>query len=113
MNEPVITPWGQYQVIRQGPGYLVKIITVNPGARTSLQYHEHRDESWTVLEGELYMRFGEDFSTGAIVHIGRTEKHRIENLGDVPLVILEVWLGEDLREDDIVRLEDDYGRAER
>ena len=108
-------PWGGYRVLEQGPGYLVKTITVNPWSRTSLQYHEHREETWTVVSGVLRAWWGaehpEDHTPGALIHVNRGETHRIENPGPEPLVIVEVQLGHDLREDDIVRLADDYGRA--
>ena len=108
------TPWGEYHVLQKDEGYLVKVIVVNPHSRTSLQYHNHREESWTVVKGVLRAWWGmhnfEDFSVGALIHVNKKETHRIENPTGELLVIIEVQIGDDLREDDIVRLEDDYGR---
>lgn len=113
--DPVTRPWGRYQTVALDEGYLVKVITVEPGSRTSLQYHLHRAETWTVVRGTLRLWRGadssEDLGAGTIVRIGTAEHHRIDNPGPAPLVIVEVQLGDDLREDDIVRLEDDYGRG--
>ena len=97
------TPWGSSEVIFEGHGYLVKILTIHPHQRTSLQYHEQRVEQWTILDGRA--------SIGRVTTVPMFGVHRIENDEDTDLVILEIWFGRDLREDDIVRVEDDYGRV--
>ena len=107
-------PWGSYRVIAQGKGYLVKQITVNPGGILSLQYHHHRSEHWTVTQGVAFVaREDETFELQAdqSTYIPQKAKHRLENRGTVPLILIEVQIGDTLREDDIVRLEDVYGRS--
>jgi len=106
-------PWGNYQVLDEGEGFKVKRITVLPGKRLSLQKHARRDEHWVVVRGRaLATRNGELVEVGLReafdVPAGAT--HRVENPGDEPLVFIEVQYGDYLGEDDIVRLEDDYGR---
>ncbi|OYT69879.1 MAG: mannose-6-phosphate isomerase [Chloracidobacterium sp. CP2_5A] len=107
-------PWGQYAVIDEGLGYKVKRIEVLPGQRLSYQKHAQRDEHWIVVQGcaqvtidgrERLVRVGEavDVPTGAA--------HRIANPSADLLVLIEIQLGEYLGEDDIVRLQDDYGRV--
>jgi mannose-6-phosphate isomerase-like protein (cupin superfamily) len=107
-------PWGRWQVLDAGPGHAVKRITVNPGGRLSLQYHHHREEHWIVVAGTGTVTLNEETfeaGAGAVFTISTGVRHRIENRASDPLVFIEVQLGDDLREDDIVRLEDSYGRA--
>ncbi|MEK7287439.1 MAG: S8 family serine peptidase [Elusimicrobiota bacterium] len=113
-----IRPWGASQVLREGPGYKAKILTINPKSRTSLQFHRHRSETWIVLEGETCVILGESIQKLKTVNlkIGQTLRipsrfiHRIENATSKILLIFEVQWGKILREDDITRLQDDYGR---
>ncbi len=107
-------PWGSWELLAMGPGYKVKRLIVKPGQRLSLQFHHHRSEHWVVVQGtatvirddeRLVLR--PDDST----YIPRRGRHRIMNEGTEPLVIIEVQVGT-CDEDDIVRLEDDYGRAD-
>jgi mannose-1-phosphate guanylyltransferase/mannose-1-phosphate guanylyltransferase/mannose-6-phosphate isomerase len=109
----VYRPWGCYEAIDAGPGYQVKHITVKPGARLSLQKHAHRAENWVVISGTAEVVRGEkvltlsdrmsiDIPTGCI--------HRLGNPGPEMLHVVEVQTGTYLGEDDIVRLEDEYGR---
>ncbi|MBC7293906.1 MAG: cupin domain-containing protein, partial [Thermoleophilia bacterium] len=107
-------PWGFYRVLEDSPGYKVKRIQVHPGKRLSLQRHRQRWEHWTVVEGEgLVTRGGEyrSVAPGSSVDIDRGMIHRIENRGIKPLVFIEVQHGHYLGEDDIERLEDDFGRT--
>lgn len=107
-------PWGDYRIIDGGDRFQVKRITVLPGERLSLQRHRHRAEHWTVVAGtadvtidDTTRRVHEDQS----VHIPMGATHRLENLGHLPLVLIEVQVGGYVGEDDIERLDDAYGRA--
>lgn len=106
-------PWGRWEILAVGIGYAVKRIVVRPGGRLSLQRHTHRAEHWIIVGGEARVtRQGSVFAlpAGGTVAIATGDVHRIENLGAADLVFIEVQRGEHLREDDIERLEDDYGR---
>lgn len=108
-------PWGSYRVVDEGPGYKVKRIIVHPGKRLSLQRHAQRREHWVIVTGNgSVTRDGEVFDVVArdAIDIPCGAVHRLENIGSGPLVMIEVQHGEYLGEDDIVRLEDDYGRLE-
>ncbi|SEL82976.1 mannose-1-phosphate guanylyltransferase/mannose-6-phosphate isomerase [Halomonas daqiaonensis] len=106
-------PWGHYLSVDAGPRHQVKRITVRPGARLSLQLHHHRAEHWVVVSGtarvtlddEVFL-VGENAST--FIPVGRV--HCLENPGLIPLELIEVQSGTYLGEDDIVRLDDRYGR---
>jgi mannose-1-phosphate guanylyltransferase/mannose-6-phosphate isomerase len=107
-------PWGSYRSIHSGERVQVKHIVVKPGGRLSLQYHHKRAEHWVVVRGtarvtrgEEVTMLGEDQST--YIPIGMP--HRLENPGDEPVHLIEVQTGSYLGEDDIVRLEDTYGRV--
>lgn len=107
-------PWGSYTVLEdRNDGYKLKRIEVIPGGRLSLQSHQHRSEHWVVVAGTATVTCGEMVRTvskngSAYIPIG--EVHRLENLGKVPLNLIEVQVGEYLGEDDIQRFEDTYGR---
>ncbi len=110
----VYRPWGYYETVAQGERFQVKRIRVNPGHKLSLQMHHHRAEHWVVVKGTARVTCGdqvflltEDKST--YIPLGRT--HRLDNPGKVPLELIEVQSGAYLGEDDIVRIEDVYGRA--
>jgi mannose-1-phosphate guanylyltransferase/mannose-6-phosphate isomerase len=106
-------PWGSYRTLEGGNGYLVKRITVNPKASLSLQYHHHRAEHWVVVDGVARVTRGEQtflLQRNESTYIPIGETHRLENPGDVPLHLIEVQSGTVITEDDIVRLEDNYGR---
>lgn len=106
-------PWGSYQAIAHGPRYQVKRILVKPGARLSLQKHHHRAEHWIVVKGTAaIVRDGESLllSENQSTYIPLGVVHRLENPGRIDLEIVEVQSGSYLGEDDIVRLEDNYGR---
>ena len=106
-------PWGAWHVLDQGPGYKVKRIEVRPGERLSYQRHQHRAEHWAVVRGTATCTLDEDtfeVKSGASVDVGIGTPHRLANLHDEELVVIEVQRGEYTGEDDIARLDDDYGR---
>ena len=108
-------PWGSWHVIDVADGYKIKRIHVNPGARLSLQTHEHRSEHWVVIRGEATCEVdGVDHIVGAeeSIDVPLGARHRLGNQGTEELVIVEVQLGAYTGEDDICRYEDDYGRSE-
>lgn len=108
-------PWGSFRVLLVGDGFKVKEITVQPGARLSLQSHRRRSEHWVVLEGEARVTCGDsvrDLGVNESTHIPVGARHRLENPGAAPLRIVEVQCGAYVGEDDIVRYEDAYGRTE-
>ena len=112
-KERIVRPWGHYKVLDHGPGFLVKALLVKGKQRLSLQRHQHRDEQWTVAMGIAVASVNGqkvELRPGQTLHIPRGAAHRIANPAEAPMVFIEVQTGEDLREDDIERLEDDYGR---
>lgn len=107
-------PWGHYKTIDSGPRYQVKQIVVQPGARLSLQFHHHRSEHWVVVSGTARVVCGDRETTlceNQSIHIPVGTRHRLENPGKIPLRVVEVQCGSYLGEDDIVRVDDVYGRA--
>lgn len=112
---PVVhRPWGTYASLKEEEGYKVKRITVRPGEALSLQYHHQRAEHWVVVQGRGIVQIGEtEYETlpGQYRYIPLKEKHRLTNIGDEELVLIEVQCGGYLGEDDIVRLADTYGRT--
>jgi len=113
LHKCVYRPWGSYQGIDSSERFQVKRITVNPGARLSLQLHHHRAEHWIVVNGTARVtRDGEEFvlSENQSTYIPLGVKHRLENIGKIPLELIEVQTGSYLGEDDIVRFDDVYGR---
>ena len=112
-HRKVHRPWGSYETIGAGDRYQVKRITVNPGQRLSLQTHRHRAEHWVVVHGTARVTREEEvflLRENESTYIPREAAHRLENAGDQPLDIIEVQSGEYLGEDDITRLDDEYGR---
>jgi mannose-1-phosphate guanylyltransferase/mannose-6-phosphate isomerase len=110
----VYRPWGHYESMDEGERFQVKRLTVNPGARLSLQMHHHRAEHWVVVKGTARVTRGEEvtlLSENQSTYIPIGVPHRLENPGRVPLHIIEVQSGCYLGEDDIVRLEDAYNRV--
>lgn len=109
----VFRPWGWYESIDRGECFQVKRIIVNPGAKLSLQLHHHRTEYWVVVLGIARVTRGDEvFSLvdNQSTYIPSGTIHRLENIGDGPLHLIEVQSGQYLGEDDIVRFEDDYHR---
>ena len=107
-------PWGTYTTLKEEGGYKVKRITVSPGQSLSLQYHHHRAEHWTVVRGQGIVQIGDvqhPTGPGEYRYIPLKETHRLTNTGEEELVLIEVQVGDYLGEDDIVRLQDNYGRA--
>ena len=110
----VVRPWGAFEGLRKEPGFQVKLLTVNPGAGISLQYHNRRAEHWVVVAGRARVtRDSETLELAAnqSTYIAVGVHHRLENPGSEPLHVVEVQSGDYLGEDDIVRLEDQYGRS--
>lgn len=109
----VYRPWGSYTVLETGERFKIKKIEVNPGARLSYQMHHHRSEHWVVVAGTARVTNGErvyDVHPNESTYIPISTKHRLENLGRIPLQIIEVQNGDYLEEDDIIRFEDEYKR---
>ena len=111
----VYRPWGYYQGVDAGARYQVKRIVVNPSATLSLQKHFHRSEHWVVVRGTAEVTIGSEVRTiheneSTYIPIGSV--HRLANPGKIPLEVIEVQAGSYLGEDDIVRLTDEYGRAD-
>lgn len=112
-NRMVHRPWGSYDCLDAGDGYLVKHITVKPRQKLSLQSHQHRAEHWIVLRGTARVTCDDkaySVNQNESSFIPPGAKHRLENLGSIPLEIIEVQSGSHISEDDIVRYEDIYGR---
>lgn len=109
----VYRPWGSYKGIGRGDRYQVKRIIVEPGRKLSLQMHHHRAEHWVVVSGTARVTRGEDtflLHENESTFIPQGVVHRLENPGRVPLHLIEVQSGGYLGEDDIVRIDDDFGR---
>lgn len=107
-------PWGTYTVLEEAPNFKVKRIEVLPGKRLSYQKHSQRAEHWFVVEGTAKITLDGKhitISAGEAIDIPIGAAHRVENPGDGDLIFIEVQRGTYLGEDDIVRLEDDYGRT--
>jgi mannose-1-phosphate guanylyltransferase / mannose-6-phosphate isomerase len=107
-------PWGTYQSLHNGHRVQVKHIVVKPGGRLSLQLHHHRAEHWIVVHGTAKIRRGDEeimLSEDQSTYIPLGTAHRLENPGKIPLHLIEVQSGSYLGEDDIIRLEDSYGRV--
>ncbi len=114
LHKTVGRPWGAYTVLQEGPCFKIKRIEVKPGASLSLQLHHRRSEHWVVVSGTARVTRDEDvFLVGAneSTYIPVETRHRLENPGAEPLVMIEVQCGDYLGEDDIVRFDDMYGRV--
>jgi len=107
-------PWGDHTSLFQGDGVKVKRLFVKPGRQLSLQVHRHRSEHWIVVRGTAHVTIDGQVSTvceNSAVHVPKGSSHRLSNRGTTMLEIIEVQTGHHLGEDDIVRIEDDFGRA--
>jgi mannose-1-phosphate guanylyltransferase len=114
LHREVHRPWGKYDSIDQGDHFKVKRITVNPGGKLSVQMHKHRAEHWVVVSGTAKVTNGDKtflLSQNESTYIPVGVVHALENPGEAPLQLIEVQSGDYLGEDDIVRLEDKYGRT--
>jgi mannose-6-phosphate isomerase len=108
-----LRPWGNYQVLSDEADHKVKRITVNPGKRLSLQRHQRRSEHWFLLQGDALLTIGDatlPWSAGDSADIAKGTLHRVENRGPSPVIFIEVQTGDYFGEDDIERIEDDFGR---
>lgn len=106
-------PWGRFDSLDRGEGHQVKRIKVKPAGQLSLQYHFHRSEHWIVVAGTATVTVGKnvrELGPGQNIYIPQGEVHRLENFTDQPVELIEVQIGDYFGEDDIVRLEDVYGR---
>ena len=106
-------PWGSYEILEDRKLYKPKEISVNPGERLSYQSHHSRTEVWTIVSGHGVITLeGQELDVypGRCFFIPKEAKHRVECIGNKPLIFVEVQIGDYLGEDDIVRYDDDYGR---
>jgi mannose-1-phosphate guanylyltransferase/mannose-6-phosphate isomerase len=115
-HRTVMRPWGAFTVLQEGPGFKIKRIEVKPGAALSLQTHAQRSEHWIVVSGTARVTNGErvyavGVNESTFIPLG--SRHRLENPGSDPLLVIEVQCGEYVEEDDIVRIDDRYGRGDR
>lgn len=109
-----VRPWGKWEVIDSGHGFCVKRITINPKGILSLQLHHFRAEYWIITGGTATVTLGEDLITknaGEMVYIEKETKHRVQNQTAEKLTLIEIQIGENLDENDIVRYDDIYGRV--
>lgn len=114
MNQDSVRPWGHYEVLSDEPDFKTKKITVLPGKRLSYQRHAHRSEHWFVVKGTgaaTLDGISRPVLPGTAIDVPVGTAHRIENNGDEDLVFVEVQHGDYFGEDDIMRLDDDYGRT--
>ena len=114
LHREVYRPWGKYDSIDNGARYQVKRITVKPGEKLSIQMHHHRAEHWIVVSGTANVTIDDEaalITENESVYIPIGSVHSLENPGKIPLELIEVQSGAYLGEDDIVRLEDRYGRT--
>ncbi len=114
IGESDTRPWGTWKVVETGPGFAVKRIRVIPGGRLSLQRHQHRAEHWIVVAGTAQVTCDAHvfaLPAGEATFLPRGCVHRLENLTEADVEIIEVQMGAILEETDIERLEDVYGRS--
>ncbi|MEY3250829.1 MAG: hypothetical protein RLZZ27_937, partial [Actinomycetota bacterium] len=106
-------PWGRYEILSESQSHKVKTIWVNPGKRLSYQRHEKRAEHWFIVQGNAEVTLeGKVFqlSSGDTISIGKGQLHRIANIGTSEVIFIEIQTGTYFGEDDIERVEDDFGR---
>lgn len=114
VSELIYRPWGSFRTIETGAAFNIKQLTINPGAQISLQMHLHRSEHWILMQGTAKVTRGEEsflLYEKESTYISSGVVHRLENPGHIPLQLIEVQLGNYFGEDDIIRLEDTYGRV--
>tara|TARA_B100000073_G_scaffold190572_1_gene157737 strand:+ start:389 stop:1171 length:783 start_codon:yes stop_codon:yes gene_type:complete len=113
LSETEERPWGNFHVIAKGSGYQIKEINISPGKKQSLQRHKNRSEYWQIING-TGMVYLEDskfkLEKNDNIFIPKGDLHRLENIGKNLLTLVEIQIGEKISEDDIERLEDDFGR---
>lgn len=108
-------PWGSFEVLDEGLTYKVKRLEVKPGQRLSYQYHHQRAEHWVIVAGRALVTLDDvvhERGATESIEVGQGVRHRIENPGPEPMTFIEVQTGTYFGEDDIVRLDDDYGRGD-
>jgi len=108
-------PWGWFESLVNVPGYQVKRLHVDPGSRLSLQSHKHRSEHWVIVDGTATVVIEDEqliVEANRSVYIQAGQKHRLSNLTNDPLTVIEVQTGLYLGEDDILRYSDDFNRTE-
>ena len=114
LSETEARPWGKFHIIAKGKGYQIKEIIVKPGKKMSLQRHKNRSEYWQVIDG-IGMVYLEDskfkLEKNDNIFIPQGDIHRLENIGQNHLTLIEIQIGKEISEDDIERLEDDFGRV--
>ena len=114
MNSIVEKPWGYYEILKSGKNYLVKKILVKPGGVLSLQSHQHRSEHWIVAKGTAEVIIDDqirNLNENENIFIPKKSIHRISNKNESELIIIEMWYGDKLDENDIQRYEDIYKRV--
>ena len=113
LHRTVHRPWGSFTVLEEFAHHKIKRLSLKPGAGISLQLHRHRSEHWVVVDGTAHVTRGEEeivLQRDQSTYIPAGAQHRLENRGEAPLIVIEVQTGSYLGEDDIVRVEDRYGR---
>jgi mannose-6-phosphate isomerase len=106
-------PWGLFYVVHNEKHYKIKRLEIFPGKRLSYQYHTKRSESWIIIQGNPLITLDDkvfNYKEGDTVLIGNGTKHRIENIEQKDVIIIEVQTGTYFGEDDIIRIKDDYNR---
>lgn len=109
----VTRPWGNFRVIETHDLFQIKLLTVNPNCRLSLQSHEFRAEHWFVVQGNARVEVDHkiiELLPSESVQIPIQSRHRVTALGETPLIFIEIQTGVSFDENDIIRFEDDYGR---
>lgn len=113
MTSIVLKPWGSYEVLEKASNYLIKRLVILPSCILSLQSHLHRSEHWVVVQGKASIIIENKkiiLESNNSIYVPKNAKHRISNNGLEKLIIIEVWHGEILDENDIFRYEDIYNR---
>ncbi len=113
MKSTINKPWGSYQIIEEGTDYVVKKLLIKENHETSLQSHNHRSEHWVIVNGTAEVTIDQKIKvveSNQSVFIPSKIKHRIANRNKQDLIIIEVWYGTKLEEEDIIRYEDKYSR---
>ena len=114
MNSIVKKPWGSFEILKSGKNFLIKKIYVKPGGVLSLQSHVYRSEHWIVVEGNVEVTINNkttNLKENESIFIPKGATHRMSNKTDLDLVIIEIWYGDKLDENDINRYEDIYNRT--
>ena len=113
VEDEATRPWGRYEILAEGDAHKIKTIWVNPGKRLSYQRHQKRAEHWFIVQGDARITLNGNFfemGAGDSIDIEIGDLHRIENIGSTDVIFVEVQTGTYFGEDDIERIEDDFGR---